>query len=71
MINWPLERDIWDRTFRRVLKVDPQDCSLLVTEPLFNLPALMARATGAADAPLRSARCAHCRAAASPRSSNR
>lgn len=43
MINWSLERDIWDRAFRRVLKVDPQDCSLLVTEPLFNLPSLMAR----------------------------
>jgi hypothetical protein len=74
VVNTQLQRDIWDRVFKHLLKVrvchcaslplggcslntdsdegldslcieqvNPAGCSLLVTETLFNLPALMAR----------------------------
>ena len=72
VVNTHLQRDIWERVFRHLLKVratprerlpsakksrhvrahllcnapptnqvNPAECSLVVTEPLFNLPALM------------------------------
>eukprot|EP00238_Polyblepharides_amylifera_P003974 CAMPEP_0196592406 /NCGR_PEP_ID=MMETSP1081-20130531/72667_1 /TAXON_ID=36882 /ORGANISM="Pyramimonas amylifera, Strain CCMP720" /LENGTH=429 /DNA_ID=CAMNT_0041916097 /DNA_START=127 /DNA_END=1416 /DNA_ORIENTATION=- len=38
--NWDILRDIWAHVFKHLLKVDTKQCSLLVTEPLFNLPVL-------------------------------
>lgn len=38
LVNWDLEREIWARAFRQVLRVDPSEAGLLMTEPLFNFP---------------------------------
>ncbi|WVQ75999.1 actin-like protein ARP6 [Cryptococcus sp. DSM 104548] len=39
LVNWDAERLIWDRLFSpSVLDVNPQETSLLVTEPYFNIP---------------------------------
>ena len=41
LINWKLERNIWDRIFSaEVLKVDPRRTALCLTRPLFNPQAL-------------------------------
>ena len=39
LVNNELERELWGRLFKSLLKVNPKDCGLLVTEPLFNFPA--------------------------------
>lgn len=39
-VAWDGQREIWDHTFRDVVKVDPGDRSLLITEPMFALDAL-------------------------------
>ncbi|KAL1918512.1 uncharacterized protein VTP21DRAFT_3172 [Calcarisporiella thermophila] len=39
LTNWEVEKTIWDHVFsKEVLKVDPDECSLLLSEPCFNLP---------------------------------
>ena len=40
IVNIDMQRDIWTRAFRNVLRVKPCDCGLVLTEPLFNLPAI-------------------------------
>ncbi|CAN6455735.1 unnamed protein product [Victoria cruziana] len=40
LINPDLQKEIWDRIFKALLKVDPSDSSLLLVEPLFNLPSI-------------------------------
>lgn len=40
IVNIDMQRDIWTRAFRNVLRVKPSDCGLVLTEPLFNLPAI-------------------------------
>ncbi|KAK9866229.1 hypothetical protein WJX84_000602 [Apatococcus fuscideae] len=40
LVNSELEREIWARAFRSVLKVDPNSSSLLLTEAPFALPAV-------------------------------
>mmetsp|Transcript_35953 Transcript_35953/g.80033 ORF Transcript_35953/g.80033 Transcript_35953/m.80033 type:complete len:419 (+) Transcript_35953:120-1376(+) len=42
LVNWDLEREIWGRVFRNVLRVNARDCGLLLTEPLFNFPQVQA-----------------------------
>ncbi|KAL1928194.1 hypothetical protein VTP01DRAFT_3110 [Rhizomucor pusillus] len=38
LTNWEVERPVWNRLFGQVLKVDPKQTRLLITEPCFNLP---------------------------------
>ncbi|KAI8060995.1 actin family [Gongronella butleri] len=38
--NWGVERTVWDRVFNHVINTDPSDTQLVITEPLFNLPAI-------------------------------
>lgn len=40
MVSWEVEKAVWWRALKNVLHVAPQDCGLLMTEPLFNLPLL-------------------------------
>ncbi|CAI7869125.1 unnamed protein product [Closterium sp. NIES-54] len=40
VVNWDLQRTIWDRAFSGILKVQPSSTSLLVSEPLFTLPGI-------------------------------
>lgn len=40
LVNSELEREIWARAFRSVIKVDPASSSLLLTEAPFALPAI-------------------------------
>ncbi|XP_073007705.1 actin-related protein 6 isoform X3 [Typha latifolia] len=40
LINPDVEREVWDRVLRSLLRVDPTRSSLLLVEPLFNPPAL-------------------------------
>ncbi|KAL2645509.1 hypothetical protein R1flu_013096 [Riccia fluitans] len=40
LINPDTEKEIWDRIFKTHLKIRPSECSLLLVEPLFNLPAI-------------------------------
>lgn len=42
LVNFELQREIWARALRQVLGVSPRDCGLLLTEPIFNLPAIRA-----------------------------
>ena len=42
VVNWGLQKDIWDHVFKKVLHVKPKECHLVLTEAPFNLPALMA-----------------------------
>ncbi|KAG1671132.1 hypothetical protein FOA52_005384 [Chlamydomonas sp. UWO 241] len=42
LVNFDLEREIWGRCFRSVLKVNPADAGMLLTEPLFNFPSVQA-----------------------------
>eukprot|EP00898_Chlorokybus_atmophyticus_P005006 jgi/Chlat1/5506/Chrsp360S00836 len=37
LVNWDVQREVWDRVFSQLLKVRASDTPLLVTEPLFNL----------------------------------
>ena len=41
-MNYDLERECWARVFKAVLKVNPRECSLCLTEPLLNFPAVQA-----------------------------
>lgn len=41
VVNWDLQKDIWDHVFRKVLKIKPKECHLVLTEAPFNLPAIM------------------------------
>ncbi|KAG5564411.1 hypothetical protein RHGRI_000560 [Rhododendron griersonianum] len=40
LINPDLQREIWSNLFSNVLKINPSHSSLLLVEPLFNLPSL-------------------------------
>lgn len=40
VVNWELERVIWDRVFKSTLPFSVRDCGLVLTEPLSNLPTL-------------------------------
>ncbi|XP_043706461.1 actin-related protein 6-like isoform X1 [Telopea speciosissima] len=40
LINPDLQKEVWDRIFRSLLHVDPTASSLLLVEPLFNLPSI-------------------------------
>jgi len=42
VVNWDLQKDIWDHVFKKVLKIKPKECHLVLTEAPFNLPAIMA-----------------------------
>ena len=42
VVNWDLQKDILDHLFKKVLKINPKSCHLLITEAPFNLPALAA-----------------------------
>ena len=42
VVNWDLQKDILDHLFKKVLKINPKTCHLLITEAPFNLPALAA-----------------------------
>ncbi|XP_078428006.1 actin-related protein 6 [Wolffia australiana] len=44
LINVDLQREIWDRVFRSLLRADPSRSSLLLVEPLFAIPSVQ-RAT--------------------------
>lgn len=44
LINPDLEKEIWDRVIRTLLRADPSTSSLLLVEPLFNPPSIQ-RAT--------------------------
>lgn len=44
VVNWDLEREIWQRILSHVLRVRPRDCHLILSEPYFHLPALRAAA---------------------------
>jgi len=41
-VNWDVEKAVWWRAFKSLLQMQPQDCGLLMTEPLFNLPSIQA-----------------------------
>ncbi len=41
-MNFDLEREIWGRVFKTVLKVAPRECSLMLTEPMFNFKTIQA-----------------------------
>ncbi|GAA5812913.1 hypothetical protein MFLAVUS_006374 [Mucor flavus] len=38
LVNWGIERSIWDRAYKNVAQIEPKESRLLVTEPYFNLP---------------------------------
>ncbi|OAD72074.1 hypothetical protein PHYBLDRAFT_134449 [Phycomyces blakesleeanus NRRL 1555(-)] len=40
LTNWGVERTIWDRLYKNVLKVDSKESRLVITEPCFNLPTI-------------------------------
>ncbi|KAL3695639.1 hypothetical protein R1sor_009715 [Riccia sorocarpa] len=40
LINPDTEKEIWDRIFKTHLKIRPSECSLLLVEPLFSIPAI-------------------------------
>ncbi|KAG2195863.1 hypothetical protein INT46_005544 [Mucor plumbeus] len=40
LVNWGIERTIWDSLFKNVTQIEPKDSRLLITEPCFNLPAI-------------------------------
>lgn len=42
LVNFDLEREIWNRIFRSVLKISPRESGLLFTEPLFNFKQVQA-----------------------------
>lgn len=51
LVSWEVEKAVWWRALKGVLQVAPQDCGLLMTEPLFNLP-LLQTSTMQVPAPL-------------------
>uniref|UniRef100_A0A7S0WIK7 Actin-related protein 8 n=1 Tax=Pyramimonas obovata TaxID=1411642 RepID=A0A7S0WIK7_9CHLO len=40
VINWDATLELWTHIFNDILKIVPEQCCLLVTEPLFNLPSI-------------------------------
>ncbi|GBG92461.1 hypothetical protein CBR_g55542 [Chara braunii] len=43
LVNWEVQKDIWEHAFKNILKVRPADCvGLVLTEPLFNLQSMQA-----------------------------
>ncbi len=40
VVNWELEREIWNHAFATLPKSSPAHSGLLLTEPLFSLPAM-------------------------------
>ncbi|KAG6480361.1 actin-related protein 6-like isoform X2 [Zingiber officinale] len=40
LVNPELQREVWDRVIRTLLRVDPNHSSLLLVEPLFNPPSV-------------------------------
>ena len=42
VVNWDLQREILDHVFKKVLKINPKTCHLVLTEAPFNLPAIAA-----------------------------
>lgn len=40
MVNPELQKDIWEHAFQTMLGTAPRGCGLVLTEPLFNLPAV-------------------------------
>lgn len=40
MININLQKEIWNRAFEHVLKINPKDYSLIVVEPMFNFESI-------------------------------
>ncbi|XP_074567584.1 actin-related protein 6 [Curcuma longa] len=40
LVNPELQREVWDRVIRTILRVDPSHSSLLLVEPLFNPPSV-------------------------------
>ena len=40
VVNWDLQREIWSHTFKSLLDISPASSGLLLTEPLFSLPAM-------------------------------
>ncbi|KAI9351645.1 actin-like protein ARP6 [Pilaira anomala] len=40
LVNWGIEKRIWDRAFTKVAQIEPKESRLIVTEPYFNLPAI-------------------------------
>ncbi|CEP12602.1 hypothetical protein [Parasitella parasitica] len=40
LVNWGIERTIWDSLFKNAMPIEPKDSRLLITEPCFNLPAI-------------------------------
>lgn len=43
VVNWDLERTIWERVFKASLNFSASKCGLVLTEPLFNLPAIQSQ----------------------------
>ena len=39
-MNWDLQREIWSHSFTSLLDISPASSGLLLTEPLFSLPAM-------------------------------
>ena len=40
VVNWDLEREIWNHAFTQLLDVSPSSSGLLLSEPMFALPAI-------------------------------
>ncbi|RCH96054.1 Actin- protein 6 [Rhizopus azygosporus] len=40
LVNWDVEKIVWNRLFNHVAKIKPKETRLLVTEPCFNLPVI-------------------------------
>ncbi|KAG2205570.1 hypothetical protein INT47_005945 [Mucor saturninus] len=40
LVNWGIERTIWDRVYKNVAQIEPKESQLIVTEPCFNLGAI-------------------------------
>lgn len=40
VVNWDLQREVWNHAFTSLLDISPASSGLLLTEPLFNLPAM-------------------------------
>lgn len=40
VVNWELQREIWSHTFTSLLDISTTNSGLLLTEPLFSLPAM-------------------------------
>ena len=40
VVNWDLEREIWNHAFAILPSASPASCGLLLTEPMFLLPAM-------------------------------